>query len=121
MDILGVWDGHDSGAALVRDGRILTACNEERFTRRKLEIRFPVESIKACLNEANLKPPDIEHVAYSTVDFSKTLTRYLPHLKEKYYRFRRRKTGRPFLENIRRNFKYWSTKVTKAVVYKRLS
>ena len=39
--ILGVWDGHDSGAALLVEGRLVAAVNEERLTRRKLEIRFP--------------------------------------------------------------------------------
>ncbi|MCX5898344.1 MAG: hypothetical protein NTY29_09140, partial [Proteobacteria bacterium] len=41
MYILGIWDGHDSGAALIEDNRILFAINEERLTRRKLEIRHP--------------------------------------------------------------------------------
>ena len=45
--ILGVWDGHDSGAALVRGNRVIAAVNEERLTRRKLEIRFPGQSVRA--------------------------------------------------------------------------
>jgi carbamoyltransferase len=39
--ILGVWDGHDSGAAIICGDKIVAAINEERLTRRKLEIRFP--------------------------------------------------------------------------------
>ncbi len=41
MNVLGIWDGHDSGAALLQDGRLRFAVNEERLTRRKLEVRFP--------------------------------------------------------------------------------
>lgn len=37
MNILGIWDGHDAGAALLVDGRLVAAANEERFTRRKLD------------------------------------------------------------------------------------
>ena len=48
MNILGIWDGHDSGAALLQDGRLAAAINEERLTRRKLEMRFPSRSIDAC-------------------------------------------------------------------------
>ena len=49
MFILGIWDGHDSGASIVEDGRIKFAVNEERFTRRKLDVGFPVNSIISCL------------------------------------------------------------------------
>lgn len=91
MYILGIWDGHDSGAAIVNGNRILVAINEERLSRRKLEICFPEKSIVACLKYLNLSPSDISHVAASTYDFSKTLTRVFPHLKEEYYQLRRRK------------------------------
>ena len=36
MNILGIWDGHDSGAALLQDGQLRFAVNEERLSRRKL-------------------------------------------------------------------------------------
>ena len=49
MSILGIWDGHDAGAALIVGDRLVAAVNEERFTRRKLEPRFPVRSIRCCL------------------------------------------------------------------------
>ena len=75
MYILGIWDGHDSGAAIIKDDQILFAINEERLTRRKLEINFPEQSIKECLNCVNLTPDEINCVAVSTYDFSKTLVR----------------------------------------------
>ena len=40
--VLGIWDGHDSGAALLEDKKIIFAANEERFTKRKLEVNFPI-------------------------------------------------------------------------------
>ena len=89
--ILGIWDGHDSGAALVEDGRIVAAVNEERLTRRKLEIRFPERSIEACLDAAGIERGAITDIAISTSDFAKTLTRVMPSLKEEYYLIRRRK------------------------------
>ncbi|MEM0147147.1 MAG: carbamoyltransferase N-terminal domain-containing protein, partial [Candidatus Micrarchaeaceae archaeon] len=73
MYILGVWDGHDSGAALLEDNRIVFASNEERYTRRKLEVKFPYSSIKAALAFAGIKPSDINTIAFSTTEFAKTL------------------------------------------------
>ena len=67
MNVLGIWDGHDSGAALLQDGRLRFAINEERLTRRKLEIRFPSRSIDACLAYAGLAPEASTIVAASTV------------------------------------------------------
>lgn len=89
--ILGIWDGHDSGAALLEGDRIHFAINEERLTRRKLEVSFPKQSIHRCLFHAGIQPGDVKEIAISTWDPAKTLTRVFPHLKEKYYLIRRRK------------------------------
>lgn len=43
---------HDSAACLVRDGNILAAAQEERFTRKKHDPRFPQNAVKYCLEEA---------------------------------------------------------------------
>ena len=91
MRILGVWDGHDSGATLLADGRLIAAVNEERLSRRKLEIRFPERSIHACLTIAGLAPSDVDVIAVSTTDIAKTLARWFPSTKEAYYTLRRRK------------------------------
>jgi carbamoyltransferase len=107
--ILGIWDGHDSGAALVENGKIIFAINEERLTRRKLEVGFPKLSIQACLQYANLNPSDINIVAASTSDFSKTLTRLMPGIKENYYLFRRRKIEKPRFAEARHYLKYKTT------------
>jgi carbamoyltransferase len=108
MPILGLWDGHDAGAAVVDEsaGTILAAANEERFTRRKLEVGFPSGSIAACLADAGLGPSDATDVAISTTDPAKTLTRWFPSLKEKYYLLRRRKVRPSSLDSWKRAFKY---------------
>ena len=88
--ILGIWDGHDSGACIVDKGRIAAAVNEERFTRRKLEPLFPKNSVAYCLKKLNLKQSDIENVAFSTSDFSLTLTRLFPRIKNDYWYVRKK-------------------------------
>jgi carbamoyltransferase len=111
LPILGIWDGHDAGAALVDEskGRIVCAANEERFTRRKLEVGFPVGAIEACLSEAGLAAREVEDVAISTFDPAKTLTRILPGLKESYYLLRRRKVRPRALDSWKRAVKYEMT------------
>ncbi|MBI2076289.1 MAG: hypothetical protein HYT72_03530 [Candidatus Aenigmarchaeota archaeon] len=109
MYILGIWDGHDAGAAIAEGGVIKVAINEERLSKRKLDVGFPRLSIQACLNYLGLKPTDINIVAASTSDFSKTLTRIFPSLKESYYLFRRRKIEKPRFVGLRRAFKYNTT------------
>ena len=88
VNILGVWDGHDSGAALLVDGRLAVAVNEERFTRRKLEVRFPAQAIAVCLEQAGIDAAGIDAAAVSTSDVAKTLSRWFPSTKERYYRVR---------------------------------
>jgi carbamoyltransferase len=62
---------HDSAAALVEDGRILAAAQEERFTRRKHDARFPGHAIASCLEIAGLGPDDIDCVAFYDKPFLK--------------------------------------------------
>ncbi len=91
VNVLGVWDGHDSGAVLLQNGRLHFAVNEERLTRRKLEIQFPTRSIAACLASAGLAPGQVDVVAASTADPAKTLSRWWSGSKERYYAVRRRR------------------------------
>lgn len=64
--ILGIYDGtHDAGAALVRGGRLIAACNEERFNRRKGAAGWPELSIRSCLEVAGVAPEQIEQVAFA--------------------------------------------------------
>src|SRR5262245_19234603 len=55
---------HDSAAALVRDGEIVAAAQEERFTRKKHDSRFPTNAIHYCLEAAQLDPRDLDAVAF---------------------------------------------------------
>ena len=107
--ILGIWDGHDSGAALVQGNEILYAINEERLSRRKLEICFPVKAIQTILERTGLESGDIRQIALSTWDFAKTLTRIFPSMKEEYYKIRRRKKRPGFLTPIKKRAKYTLT------------
>jgi len=119
--VLGIWDGHDAGAALVRGEEILVAVNEERLTRRKLEVGFPNLSIEACLKHAGLAPADVGIVAASTTDPAKTLTRLLPGLKEEYYLIRRRKKAPRRADPLRKAFKYRFTELPPNALSRALS
>ena len=56
MQILGISAFyHDSAAALVRDGEIVAAAQEERFTRKKHDSRFPTHAVEYCLAEAGAR------------------------------------------------------------------
>lgn len=62
---------HDSAAALVVDGRIVAAAQEERFTRRKHDFEFPIHAIDYCLAEAGLKPDQLDYVGFYDKPFLK--------------------------------------------------
>jgi carbamoyltransferase len=62
---------HDAAAALVVDGRIVAAAQEERFTRIKHDHRFPRHAVDYCLSEAGLRAGDIDHVVFYEKPFLK--------------------------------------------------
>lgn len=71
---------HDSAAALVVDGRIVAAAQEERFTRKKHDASFPVNAIQYCLCEAGLVAGDLDYAAFyekPLVKFERLLETYL--------------------------------------------
>ncbi len=57
-------DGHDAAAALVRDGMLVAAVQEDRFTRRKHDGRFPSHAARACLDEARIDAHDLDWVVF---------------------------------------------------------
>src|SRR6267143_376603 len=66
MIILGVNAYHgDAAAAIVRDGELIAAVEEERFNRQKHCAGFPIESIKYCLRAAGIGIEEIDHVGIS--------------------------------------------------------
>jgi carbamoyltransferase len=62
---------HDSAAALIRDGEIVAACQEERFTRKKADADFPAQSVAYCLKAGALKMADIDEVVFYDKPFIK--------------------------------------------------
>jgi len=62
---------HDSAAALIIDGQIVAAAQEERFTRKKQDDNFPTHAIDYCLSEAKLKPGQLDFVGFYDKPFLK--------------------------------------------------
>tara|TARA_B110000495_G_C23033338_1_gene616151 strand:+ start:488 stop:2206 length:1719 start_codon:yes stop_codon:yes gene_type:complete len=81
MNILGIsCYYHDSAAALIQDGNVIAAVEEERFTRKKFDDEFPKLAIDYCLQEGKIKPKEIDCVAFydkSVLKFERLLDNYL--------------------------------------------
>jgi carbamoyltransferase len=81
MNILGISAFyHDSAAALLRDGEIIAAAQEERFTRKKGDDSFPSAAIAYCLREGRLTAPELDCVAFydkPLLKFERILETYL--------------------------------------------
>lgn len=83
MTILGISAFyHDSAAALIVDGKIIAAAQEERFTRKKQDASFPVNAVRFCLGFANIKLEDVDAIAF----YDKPLLKF-ERLLETYYAF----------------------------------
>ncbi|MEM0074336.1 MAG: carbamoyltransferase C-terminal domain-containing protein [Candidatus Micrarchaeaceae archaeon] len=81
MAIIGIHDAHDAGAALVHEGKVISAVNEERFTKKKNDVGFPVNSIRYILKQ--MQSEDIEKVAIPWYGGSALFARILPNLEKK--------------------------------------
>jgi carbamoyltransferase len=71
---------HDSAAAIVKDGKLLAAVQEERFTRKKHDFSFPVNSIRYCLREAGITIDDVNYIGFYEkpfIKFERILLTYL--------------------------------------------
>ena len=62
---------HDSAAALVVDGEIVAAAQEERFTRKKHDYAFPSHAVDYCLEQAGVAPQDLDYVGFYDKPFLK--------------------------------------------------
>lgn len=72
MNILGISAYyHDSAACLVKDGEIVAAAHEERFTRKKQDDRFPTQAIAYCLREGGIGMSDLDYVVFYEKPFLK--------------------------------------------------
>jgi len=71
---------HDAAAVLIKDGDIIAAAQEERFTRKKHDPRFPKNAIEYCLREGSIKVDDLDYVVYydkPILTFDRLLMSYL--------------------------------------------
>ena len=72
MHILGISAYyHDSAACLLRNGEIVAAAQEERFTRKKHDAAFPANAVRYCLREGGISAKDVQHVAFYDKPFLK--------------------------------------------------
>lgn len=95
MNVLGVSAlYHDSAAALVIDGEIIAAAQEERFTRIKHDLCIPINAIRYCLQEADIRENEIDIVVFYDNPFY-TLDRYMKNIMM---------AGKDSREVIERNF-----------------
>lgn len=83
MNILGISAYyHDSAACLVRDGAIIAAAQEERFTRKKHDHVFPAHALRYCLQEGGIDVAQLDYVAFYDkpfIKFERLLTTYLAY------------------------------------------
>lgn len=73
---------HDSAAALLKDGEVIAAAQEERFTRKKHDHNFPTNAVKYCLREAGITVSDLDAVAFYDkpfLKFNRLLETYLSY------------------------------------------
>jgi carbamoyltransferase len=73
---------HDSAAALIRDGEIVAAAQEERFSRKKHDPRFPAHAVQYCLEFDGLELGDLDHIVF----YDKPMLKF-ERLLETYYAF----------------------------------
>ena len=83
MNILGISAFyHDSAACLVRDGEIIAAAQEERYTRKKHDFNFPINAVEYCLKEAGINAEELDYVGFYDkpfIKFERILYSYLAY------------------------------------------
>jgi carbamoyltransferase len=91
MNILGIsCFYHDSSAVLLKDGKIVAAAEEERFTRKKHDSDFPINAIKYCLREGKIKVKDIDYVGFyekPLLKFERLLSQHLEKFPFSFWSF----------------------------------
>src|SRR6201998_3043007 len=92
MRILGVSAFyHDSAAALIEDGQIIAAAQEERFTRKKQDARYPENAIGYCLDEGDLALDELDYIVFYEkpfIKFERLLETYLAFAPRGFRSFR---------------------------------
>lgn len=91
MKILGISAYyHDSAAALIENGKILAAAQEERYTRKKNDERFPISSIQYCLDETGLTLAELDAIVFYDkpfLKFERLLETYFQHVPKGWHSF----------------------------------
>lgn len=75
MIVLGIQEAHDASAAIMIDGKLVAAAQEERFTRLKGDYGFPVNAIKYCLYECGITFSDVDLIALASHNWNPVLTK----------------------------------------------
>jgi len=71
---------HDSSACILKDGKLIAAAEEERFTRKKHDASFPINAIKYCLKEAGVSGKELDAVAFyekPLVKFERVMSQFV--------------------------------------------
>lgn len=71
---------HDSSAAIIKDGKLVAAAQEERFTRKKHDTSFPIKAIEYCLKSQNISINEVDHIGFYEkpfVKFERVLSQHL--------------------------------------------
>ena len=83
MNILGISAYyHDSAAALIKDGNIVAAAQEERFTRKKHDAGFPSKAVDYCLKAGGIAPSQLDRVVFydkPLIKFERLLQTYMQY------------------------------------------
>ena len=91
MNILGISAFyHDSAAALVHNGEIIAAAQEERFTRKKHDNRFPVDAVNYCLEAGRLRAEELDYVVFyekPLLKFERLLETYISYAPQGFRQF----------------------------------
>src|ERR1700732_5272979 len=97
MNILGINAYHgNASAAIVCDGRLVAAVEEERFNRVKYAAGFPAEAIRYCLKQTGLKLEEIDHVAVPRNPYARLLTKLFYALRMPSFALERAKVAVKF-------------------------
>ncbi len=81
---------HDASAALLKDGKIVAAAQEERFTRKKHDINFPENAVRYCLESENIGIDDVDYVGFYEkpfLKFERVLHQHLESFPKSYKTF----------------------------------
>ncbi len=93
MSVIGIGDSHDSGAALIDNGSVISAVNEERFTKRKNEVGFPYYSLNYICNKNSGE--DLQAVALAWIGGNALISRMIPSWDQQRRRQWRRELQKP--------------------------